>query len=85
MLHGAAFHQGVPCMLRRNQSSEKEIQYTRFLESITFEPSMDHPDCIVFNCMKNSIGLKRKYFVKKSPASTKGLVLVAQTDFCVLR
>ena len=27
MLHNAAFHQGLHCLLRQNWSSEKEIQY----------------------------------------------------------
>ena len=26
MLHNAAFHQGLHCLLRQSQSSEKEIQ-----------------------------------------------------------
>ena len=34
MLHNAAFHQGLHCLLRQNQSSEKEIQH--FLEIITY-------------------------------------------------
>ena len=58
--HNAAFHQGLQCLLRQNQFSEKEIKF--ILEMITCEPSiytMDRPDFIVCNCMKNSIGLKR--------------------------
>ena len=27
ILHNAAFHQGLHCLLRQNSSSEKEIQY----------------------------------------------------------
>ena len=27
MPHNAAFHQGLPCLLRQNQPSEKEIIY----------------------------------------------------------
>ena len=27
MLHNAAFHLGMHCLLRQNQSSKKEIQY----------------------------------------------------------
>ena len=57
MLHNAAFHQGLRCLLRQNLASEKEIQY--FLEIITCDPSiytMDHPDLIVCSFKKNSIG-----------------------------
>ena len=48
MLHNAAFHQGLYCLLRYNQSSEKRIQY--FLEIITCDPSsytLDHPHFIL--------------------------------------
>ena len=37
-VHYAAFHQGLHCLLRTNQSSVKEIQY--FLEIITCDPSI---------------------------------------------
>ena len=50
----AAFHQGLHCLLKQNQSSEKEIQYFYFLENITCDPSiyiMDHPDLTVSNLM----------------------------------
>ena len=50
MPHNVAFHQGLHCLLRQNQSSEKEMQY--FLEIITCDTSiytMDHPDLIVSN------------------------------------
>ena len=60
MLHNAAFHQGLHCMLRQNQSSEKEIQYS--FKIIIFEPSicpMLHPDFIACSFMENSIVLKR--------------------------
>ena len=53
MLHDAAFHQGLHCLLGQNQSSENEI--------ITCDPSiytMDHPDLLVTNLMENSIKLK---------------------------
>ena len=36
MLLNAAFHQDLHCLLRPNQSLEKEIQY--FLEIITCDP-----------------------------------------------
>ena len=52
MLHNAAFYQGLHCLLRQNQSSEKEIQY--FGEIITCDPSiygMDHPQFIVYNLL----------------------------------
>ena len=66
MPHNAAFHQGLQCLLRQIQSSEKEIKYT--LEIITCEPSiytMDYPHYfIVCSCMENSIGLKRVYSFK---------------------
>ena len=56
-----AFHQGLHCLLRQNQYSEKEMHY--FLEILTSYPSiytMDHPDVIVCSFMVNSIGLKRQ-------------------------
>ena len=58
----AAFHQGLHCLLRQNQSSEKNKQY--LLEIMTCDPSvytMDHPDFIICSFMENSIGLKRVY------------------------
>ena len=60
MPHYVAFHLGLHCLLRQNQSSEKEIKY--YLEIITYDPSahtMDRPDFIVCNLIENSIGLKR--------------------------
>ena len=62
MPHKAAFHQGLHCLLRQNQSSEKEIQY--FLEIITHNLSiytMDHPDLTVSSFMENPTGLKKGY------------------------
>ena len=38
MQQNAAFHQGLRCLLRPNQSSEKEMQY--FGEIITCDPSI---------------------------------------------
>ena len=60
MRHKATFHQGLLCLLRHNQSSEKEIQYVS--EIITCDPSIytiDHPDLTVSIFMENFIGLKR--------------------------
>ena len=59
MLHSAAFHRGLHCLLRQNRSSVKEIQC--FLEIITCDPSiyiMDYPDLNVSNFMENFIGPK---------------------------
>ena len=60
MSHNAAFHQGLHCLLRGNQSLEKEKQY--FLKIIATDPllyTMDHPDFIVCSFMEISISLKR--------------------------
>ena len=57
MPHNAAFYQGLHCLLRQNQSSEKEIQY--FFECLTYDHSiytMDHPDLTVSNFWGISIG-----------------------------
>ena len=48
MPHNAAFHQGLHCLRRLSQSSEKEMHF--FLEIITCDPSiytMDYPGFIV--------------------------------------
>ena len=45
MQHNVVFHQGLHCLLSKNQSSEKEIQY--YFEIITCDPliyTMDHPE-----------------------------------------
>ena len=45
MPHIAAFHQGLRCLLRHNQSSEKKNII--FWEIITYDPTIytiDHPD-----------------------------------------
>ena len=58
--HKAAFHQGLLCLQKQNQSSEEEIQYVS--ETIICDPSIytiDHPDLTVSIFMENSIGLKR--------------------------
>ena len=52
MPNNAAFHQGMHCLLKQKQSSEKEIQF--FLEIIT----CNHPDLIACYFMESSIGLK---------------------------
>ena len=60
MLHYAAFHLGLHCLLRQNQSSEKEINI--FLEFLTCDLSvytMDHPDLTVLNIKENIFSLKR--------------------------
>ena len=59
MQHNVAFHLGLHCLLRQNQSSGGEIQY--FFEFITCDPSkytLDHRDLIVPNFMEKSIGLQ---------------------------
>ena len=59
MLHSAAFHQGLHCLLRQDWSSEKEIQY--FLKIKTCDPSIytiDYPD-LTANFIRKSIGIKR--------------------------
>ena len=48
MPKNAAFHQGLNCLLRQKQSSEKEMQF--YFEIITFDPlmyTMDLPRFIV--------------------------------------
>ena len=76
MSRNAAFHQGLHCLLKQKQSSEKDIQF--YLEIITCDPSMysmDHPKLIVLNQKeesdwfqpnlnaKNSLGMA--YIIKK--------------------
>ena len=58
----AAFHLGLHCLLRQNQSSEKEILYLE--EIITCDPSIytwtkQYTDWTVQNFIENSIGPKR--------------------------
>ena len=48
MPHNGTFHQGLHCLLRQKQSSEKDMQF--YLEIITHDPSiytMDHPKFVV--------------------------------------
>ena len=55
MPHNAAFHHGLHCLPRQNPSSETEIQ--KFLEIITYDPSIytiDHPDFILFVALRKS-------------------------------
>ena len=63
MPHSVAFHQDLHCLIRQNQSSEKEIQH--FLEIITGDPliyTMNNPDFIVCSFMLSPlIGLKRGF------------------------
>ena len=58
----AAFHQGLHCLLRQNESSEKEIKYC--FKIMACGPSMytmDHPAICVCTCsfMENSMSLIR--------------------------
>ena len=54
MPHNVAFHQGLHCLLRQNQSSKKEIQYFWKLQPVTSQNStMDHPDYLLHEfCVK---------------------------------
>ena len=57
MPHNVAFHQGLHCLPRQHQSSEKK--YNMFLEIITCDPSiytMHYSDFTASNLMGNSIG-----------------------------
>ena len=59
MMHDTAFQQGMHCLPRQNQTSKKEINFSKI---ITCNPSiyiMNHPDFTVSNFMGNSIGPKR--------------------------
>ena len=71
MLYNAAFHQGLHCLLRQNQSSEKTIFFFFFFFGgggggegiITCYPSictMDHHDFSLCSFMENVTGLKRE-------------------------
>ena len=56
MLHSAAFHQGLHCLLRLKRTSEQGIQF--YLEIITCDPSnhtTDHSKVIVLNQREESI------------------------------
>ena len=59
MPHYVAFHQGLHCLLRQNQSLENEVY---FLEISICDPSMytmDHPDLIISNFMGDSIDIQK--------------------------
>ena len=52
----AAFHQGLHCLLREKQSSDKEIQFN--LAIIIYNPSiytMEHPKLIISNQKENPL------------------------------
>ena len=54
--HHGSFHQGLHCLPRQKQSSEKEMQY--IFEIITHDPSihkMDHSRIIVSNPKEETI------------------------------
>ena len=56
MLHNAALHQGLYCLVRQNWFSEKEIQF--YLEIITCDPlmyKMGPSKCIESNQNEESI------------------------------
>ena len=56
MPHYVAFHQGLHCLIRQQQYSEKDIQF--YLKIITCDPSiftMAHPKFIVSNQKEESI------------------------------
>ena len=78
MPHDVAFHQGLHCSLRQNQSSKKEIQY--FLKIKTCNPSKKYNGpsrlFIVWIFMEFSIGLERvKWHKAKSMVSDFSLIL----------
>ena len=78
MPHNAAFHQYLHCLVRQNQTSEKEIHY--LLEIITCDPSiytMDHPCLTVSNFIGNSNGPKRVKIVMVLSFQTVGCVPVS--------
>ena len=60
MLHNAAFHQGLHCLVRHRRSSGKEIQCV--LEVVTCDPAIlttDHPDVAECSFMEKNFCLKR--------------------------
>ena len=64
MLHIAAFYQGIQCLLKQNQSSEKEIHF--FYKIVTCDPSiytMEHPKLIASNQKEASIRASRKSII----------------------
>ena len=59
MLHKAAFYLGLLCLLKQNQSSEKEVYLYKIITCDPLVYTMDHPDLTVSNFMENFIGLKK--------------------------
>ena len=63
LLQNAAFHQGLQCFRRQEQSSEKEIHVQYHLEIITWDPSMyneqNHPNFIASNQMEEFFSTQR--------------------------
>ena len=62
MLHNAAFHQGLHCLLRLKQHSGTEAHHD--LENSTFDPlkctiGSSDPILSVSSCMEKSIGKQR--------------------------
>ena len=68
IIHYAAFHQGLHCLLNPKQSSEKEIQF--HLVFITCDPSIytvDHPKVIISYQREESISILRvKLYCKQN-------------------
>ena len=58
MPHYVSFHQGLHCLLRQKQSTEKEKKCSVTLSSNRSIYRMDRPDLIVSNVMQNLIDLK---------------------------
>ena len=68
MPQNVAFHQGLHCLQRQNQSSEKK-NYAIFLEMITCDTSIytvDYSDFIVCSFVDKSIGPKLVKFYDKT-------------------
>ena len=60
MQHNAAFHQGLPCLLRLKQPSRTEVHHN--IETFTCDPlnnKMGSPILIVSICMGKSIIIQR--------------------------
>ena len=73
-----AFHQGLQCLLKQNQSSEKEN-----LGIITCVPSIytvDHPDLTVLSFMENSIGLNGVNFVSAAHWIDLSLIILTNSS-----
>ena len=60
MPHKAAFHQGLLCLLRQNQSSVTAIRNDFEISTCDhLKFMMDNPNLIVFICKGKSIRIKR--------------------------